>query len=448
MALLSLRLALALLVLRLAYLTVCRNVTSPISTPNGVYNSSTTPSSFAWNTYNYCNAPHVNAAHYTKPDVEGAEMVYMNVMFRHHKRTPDNLYPDENGLNPAGGWNCSNFVQFNYGGGTAAVYHQVVVPPEHPFLSQIWNGTCDQGQLTQEGLQDAVKHGQDFWSVYHDTLGFLPDVNPRDLYVRTSVADRTYQVAGGLLYGMDPAYAGEPFAVYTQPTNIDSLVPDYDCPLADNMRNAYQSVPAWTDHLVAHAELQARLGEITGTANLSAWTSWYDHYFDTFTSRTCAGHPLPCNAATGACVSEEDAAGVFAIGDFEYNYIWNAAQNASTYTALTFGVMFSELAANFKAFQSGVETYRARLYVGHDGSMIRLASGLELGKSAPLRWPALGSEMVMEVWRADGDDFVRVVHEGTPVESLAWVPFEEFVDLLQAQVPENLFDTCMSTSSS
>lgn len=59
--------------------------------------------------------------------------------------------------------------------------------------------------------------------------------------------------------------------------------------------------------------------------------------------------------------------------------------------------MFQELAMNFKAFQSGSETFKMRFYSGHDGSMVRLASGLGFGKVAPLRWPALGSEVVMEV---------------------------------------------------
>lgn len=53
---------------------------------NGVYNSSVTPSNLPWNTYNYCNAPHVNAARYERPmNVSGSELVYMNVMIRHHK---------------------------------------------------------------------------------------------------------------------------------------------------------------------------------------------------------------------------------------------------------------------------------------------------------------------------------------------------------------------------
>ncbi|EIN05099.1 phosphoglycerate mutase-like protein [Punctularia strigosozonata HHB-11173 SS5] len=423
-------------------------VAAQVNGTTGVYNSSVTPSSLPWNTYNYCNAPHVKVAHYSEPKTGDAELVYMNVMFRHHKarpsRTPDNLYPNENVLNPFSGWDCSDFIQLNYASGTAVVFHETVIPADHPFLSQIWNGTCDAGQFTAGGLADAVKHGQDFWSVYSHKLGFLKTVNQKDMYIRTSTEDRTQQVASGLLFGMDPniVKSSKKWPLRTQPSNIDSLVPSYSCPAADAIRDAYQSVPAWTDHLVANQDLADRLGNMLGTANMSAWTSWYDHYFDTFTSRTCHGHSLPCNTS-GACVSQTDADRVYALGDLEYNYIWNAAENATTYNQLTFGVMFSELAANFRSFKSGSETYKSRLYVGHDGSMIRLASGLGLGKLAPLRWPALGSEIVMEVWKTSADGLrVRVMHEGTPVSSLTWVPLDDFINLLEAQVPSNIFGIC------
>jgi len=79
------------------------------------------------------------------------------------------------------------------------------------------------------------------------------------------------------------------------------------------------------------------------------------------------------------------------------SYIWNAADKATDYVKLTFGVFFSELAQNFKAFLSGSESYKLRFYVGHDGTMIRLAAGLGIGKTSTLRWPGLGSEIVMEV---------------------------------------------------
>ena len=59
-----------------------------LASADGVYNTSFTPSSLPWNTYNYCNAPHVNVAHYTMPNASDAKLVYMNVVIRHHKVRP------------------------------------------------------------------------------------------------------------------------------------------------------------------------------------------------------------------------------------------------------------------------------------------------------------------------------------------------------------------------
>jgi hypothetical protein len=146
----------------------------------GIYNSSTTPPHLPWDTYNYCNAPHVNAQHYRLPEnANDAKLVYLNVVTRHHKvrlndrcrflnsysspdsqRTPDNLFPSENALNPPSGWNCSDFMQEIYGGGTRPINRQTIIPSWHPYSSTIWSGTCDSGQLTQQGLDDAIQHGK------------------------------------------------------------------------------------------------------------------------------------------------------------------------------------------------------------------------------------------------------------------------------------------------
>ncbi|EGN94817.1 hypothetical protein SERLA73DRAFT_187884 [Serpula lacrymans var. lacrymans S7.3] len=423
-------------------------ITSPpsfdIPHNHGIYNSSTTPAHLPWNTYNYCNAPHVNPEYYSKPSHvdSGITLVFLNGMMRHHKRTPDNLYPNERDLDASVTWECKHLAAHSYIGGTARIFHETIIPDWHPFAVEIWNGTCDSGQLTREGLEDAIKHGKDFWSVYHDKNVFLQNVVEDDIYIRTSTEARTQHVAGGFLFGMDPSTAAKSWPVYMQPRNIDALVPGYSCPTADAIRSAYQSVPAWLDHLTQHVDLQARLEATLGTGHLNAWSSWYDHYFDTFTSRTCHRHPLPCNSS-GNCVSQDDASRVYFLGDWEYNYIWNTAENATFYNQLTFGVMFMELAQNLRRFRSGEDRYKLRLYVGHDGSMIRLASGLGLGQKAPLRWPAMGSEILTEVWRTStNQDFVRVLHDGTPVKHLEWVSLQDFIDLLEAQVPENIFDTC------
>ena len=55
---------------------------------------------------------------------------------------------------------------------------------------------------------------------------------------------------------------------------------------------------------------------------------------------------------------------------------------------------------NMKAIIAGTEPFKFRLYSGHDGGMVRLASGLGFGKPAAngrLRWPALGSEIIFGV---------------------------------------------------
>ena len=59
---------------------------STLSSKDGVYNPSITPANLPWNTYNYYNAPHVNARHYSRPaNAPHAKLVYMNAVIRHHK---------------------------------------------------------------------------------------------------------------------------------------------------------------------------------------------------------------------------------------------------------------------------------------------------------------------------------------------------------------------------
>lgn len=121
------------------------------------------------------------------------------------------------------------------------------------------------------------------------------------------------------------------------------------------------------------------------------------------------------------------------------SYIWNAAQNASTYNSLTFGVFFAELA---DALSVSTFTQRLSLYVGHDGTLVRLLAGLG---AIPLRWPSFGSEVVLEVWEEalGGRRFIRVFHEGTVLHGMEWVRLDEFIAMLRALVPARLFERCM-----
>lgn len=57
-------------------------------------------------------------------------------------------------------WNCADFKNMLYGGGTTHVRGDTFSPTWHPFISLFWNGTCEMGTLTQGGLEDAIKHGR------------------------------------------------------------------------------------------------------------------------------------------------------------------------------------------------------------------------------------------------------------------------------------------------
>ncbi|KAH7104701.1 phosphoglycerate mutase-like protein [Auriculariales sp. MPI-PUGE-AT-0066] len=392
----------------------------------------------------YCNAKRVTASSWTPPPHSpSAELVHITLFMRHHARTPDNLLPNESNFNSVD-WDCSDLITYNFASSpnvesrVPLVYHQTSSPAWHPWLQTFWGGTCQQGQLTAKGWEDSVQHGKDLWSVYHPRL--IKSID--DLYVRTSTEERTFHVATGMLLGMDPKTAGKRIGVNVQPKQFDSLVPSYSCPRADQLRREIQATPAWNAHLQANIALKYRLDEVLGTAN--RFTTWYDPYFDIFASRLCNGHGLPCNKQTGACISDEDAAAVFDIGDFEYNYIWNAAEQSANYTRLSYGVMFQELVLNFKGVVAG-SAHKARLYIGHDGSIIRLASGLGIGKpesDGALRWPALGSEIIFEWWRKDKELFVRVIYGGLPVKSLEWLRATDLIALLEANVPANLYEVC------
>jgi hypothetical protein len=120
------------------------------------------------------------------------------------------------------------------------------------------------------------------------------------------------------------------------------------------------------------------------------------------------------------------------------------------------GAFFAELA---DALAAPTFAHRLALYVGHDGSLVRLLAGLG---AVPLRWPAFGAEVVFEVrppasclmfnmylmcppqvWEAVGVRFVRVFHNGTVLSGLEWVQLDEFVGRLRALVPDRLFEQCM-----
>lgn len=399
-----------------------------------IFNSSTLPPGVPYGTYDWCNMPHVRAAEY--PPVasdKGLALQYVEVIQRHHKRTPyaANTFPVE--TYP---WYCNDSALFYYGAprnptgnSSAATFWSVFTDAANPLVAPGFPGDCEFPQLTRGGLDDAWLHGRDLYGVYHDKLRLIPDGHggkdglPKGVTFRVTNNVITSQVAGMTIDGMFGLTTPAPLLI--QPDAIDSLEPAYSCPGADAISATYgvgSSDPTWTAHLNDSAGLFKQLDDLSGVDPSSAgWHQSWDHYFDNLSARLCHAKPLPCDVNnTANCVTPAMADEVFRLGEWEYSWMYRGAPRSLAASAASFGIWVAELAANLRAAAAPGGKDKVGVYrhnVAHDGSLSRLLSILQIERMV---WPGMGSEAVFELYSKDGGAggyFVRILWGGQVLKS-------------------------------
>lgn len=392
-----------------------------------IFNSSVAP----LNTYNWCNMPHVNKATYKQVD-DSYKLEYVEVIHRHHKRTPyaSNTFPVE-----GYSWSCSDESLFYggeplnpYGNRSTDSYWQVYTSPSNPIPPTGFNGTCQFPQITRGGLDDSHQHGKDLKEVYSDLLEFIPDDYNKDIVsYRVTNNVITSQVASMLIAGMYPEREEEDTSILIQPASIDSLEPVYSCPSGSNLFSSYgsgSSAPGWQAHLQAAASLYAKLDSISGISPTNTdWHKSFDHYFDNLSARLCHQKPLPCkNGDPTNCVTQALADEVFRLGEYEYSYIYRDNQNSLKASTATYGIWIAELSQNIRhamgqgdsSVPATSQKVRYRHNVAHDGSVSRVLSILQLEQMV---WPGMGSEVVFELYSKRKCFFVRVLWGGQVLKS-------------------------------
>ncbi|EMC97062.1 hypothetical protein BAUCODRAFT_69223 [Baudoinia panamericana UAMH 10762] len=403
------------------------NTLSTAINGTGVYGFVFNTSQGPLNTYDWCNMPHTNVQTYPKVNDSSYQLQYVEVLHRHHKRTPyaANTFPVENYP-----WYCSDeglvygSKTINpYGNTSAETYWEVYTSQSNPLVPTGFNGTCQFPQITRGGLDDSHQHGVDLKAVYADMLGFLPSqYNGNLVSYRVTNNVITSQVAAMLIAGMYPERTNMDQPLLIQPASIDSLEPAYTCARASALFSSYGSgstSPAWLEHLNSAAPLYARLDNISGISpTTSAWHVSFDHYFDNLSARLCHSKPLPCNVNnTALCVSQTDANEVFRLGEYEYSFIYRDSNNSLPASVGSYGIWVAELAQNLRAAMgqgsSSVnvtsDRIRYRHNIAHDGSVSRLLSILQISQMV---WPGMGSEVVFELYSRQGCYFLRVLWGG------------------------------------
>ncbi|KAM0689611.1 hypothetical protein Q7P36_010482 [Cladosporium allicinum] len=380
-------------------------------------------------THNYCNMPHVNPKSYPQVKDSSYKLEYVEVIHRHHKRTPyaDNTFPVE--TYP---WYCNDEALF-YGGQpinpsgnkSADTYWSVYSSPSNPLTPKGFNGTCQFPQITRGGLDDSHQHGIDLKSVYSDLLSFLPaDYDPKATTYRVTNNVITSQVASMLIAGMYPSRANKETLLLIQADSVDSLEPGYSCPASTSLFSSYaagSSNPAWLAHINAASTLYNRLDTLSGIDPTDqGWHKSLDHYFDNLSSRLCHAKPLPCNANDPSdCVTLAEAETVFRLGEYEYSLTYRDAPESLRASTSGYGIWIAELAQNLRDAASGKDSSRPiyRHNVAHDGSISRLLSILQL---ETMVWPGMGAEVVFELYSKGGESgcyFLRVLWDGQVLRS-------------------------------
>ena len=378
--------------------------------------------------HNYCNMPHVNPKSYPRVKDPSLKLEYVEVIHRHHKRTPyaDNTFPVE--TYP---WYCDDEGLF-YGGSpinpagnkSADTYWSVFTSPSNPLTPEGFKGTCQFPQITRGGLDDSHQHGVDLKSVYSDLLSFVPaDYDPSATTYRVTNNEITSQVASMLIAGMYPSRANQETPLLIQPDSVDSLEPGYSCPSSSSLFSRYaagSSDADWLAHIHAARNLYKRLDTLSGVDPKDAgWHKSLDHYFDNLSSRLCHAKPLPCNANDSSdCVSLAEAETVFRLGEYEYSLTYRDRPESLRASTSGYGIWIAELAQHLRD-AIGEKNSSSPIYrhnVAHDGSLSRLLAILQIEKMV---WPGMGAEVVFELYSKDGSGcyFLRVLWGGQVLRS-------------------------------
>ena len=391
--------------------------------PSSVINVSDIALDTEYGAHNWCNEPHVRALEYDKP-ASRYKLQYVEVMHRHHKRTPyaANTFPVEDYP-----WFCDDSSLFSYGrpsdpvgNKSASTIWHIVNSDSNPFQTSGFAGNCQFPQLTRGGLDDSWQHGRDLYEVYHDMLRLIPNDIINGCQFRVTNNQITTQVASMIINGMFGVTG--PYPLHVQSRTVDSLEPAYQCPQAVAISRSYgigSKNPAWNAHLEASASLFKELDALSGVSpEASDWHLSWDHYFDNLSSRFCHAKPLPCSQANPVkCVTAEQAHRVFRLGEQEYSFLYREAPESLAMSVASFGVWVAELAQNLREAssenKSGV-VYRHN--VAHDGSLARLLSILQVEK---MFWPGMGAEVVFELYKnSDTAAYsARILLGGKPLRS-------------------------------
>ena len=137
------------------------------------------------------------------------------------------------------------------------------------------------------------------------------------------------------------------------------------------------------------------------------------------------------------------------LGDWEWNYYWVAQPNKTLYITAVAGLFISEILSHFDQAVAGNLPLKLSYTFAHDGDIGPVLGALGIHS---LRWPGMGSNLAMELWKTNADEkyFIRVLYCGTPVRTstgdLSWVSYTQFRSILAQYLPQDIVSLCNNSA--
>ncbi|KAJ1834699.1 hypothetical protein LPJ63_001749 [Coemansia sp. RSA 2711] len=411
--------------------------------------------------YNYCNPGYPSVQSYTS--LPGATLEFVQAVVRHGDRTPVSYIPNDDST-----WRCDGVEEETYlhGAGeskdnTTGSFKQLVLIPKwngkYGFSNQLWQGSCEEGELTDRGKRQHNTLGTQLRSIYVNKLGYLPaNLNSTDeVYLRTTHIWRTKNSAESLLGALWPKRGITPQAaipMHTYPKRIETMYGNRDaCPGISTVNAQIMESKTYQDFLREQGPLMARLADIMDVRG-SGWTTGWDKFFDVLNARHCHDMKLPCSRANSTqCATAADVVQATRNANHEWRYKYRDSPLGNDLLRLDIGSFVGTLRDQMQDHINGhAGKLKLALYSGHDSTVWPLLFVLRAGSRQSL-WPPYASNLIFELWKQpDGSRVIRVIFNGEVLqldESEKWCdmnacPVDTFFKHVEAFIPSNITSEC------
>jgi len=377
--------------------------------------------------YPYCEAPDPVPS----VNTHGLQLEQVIVHFRHGDRTPVHIFP----FSSDEAWDCTlNHLTL------PSMSHEDVEQIQRLFRKtylpgrQVLKGNCNFGQLTSKGLEQHLRLGDSFRSLYVDQYGLLdPELNVSQIWVRSSDVPRTLDSTMAQLTGLFPPSANGDFDVdliniNTMDTETENMWANFlFCPRLIEIEQSVFNSSEWIAEQAKILPFQQKLQSILNISSISDWSS----LLDVMESTRCHGFPLPNG------ITDDIADQINEIASWQAAYLWDNDE----YGKLGSGLFLKEIFDRMDdRVNNNIATPNYFMYGGHDTTVGPLAATLGIFDGV---WPPYRSHIEFELWSDAASNFYVQLKYNGQVKSIPscsvmcpWDQFSAFVSSRLLNYPQ------------